>query len=163
MFDASIGVQSWLYSEKRKTAQERSRRRRHLYGLDAEEEAALLDGETEDDVTETETDDGLHSRSASIGPTRSRSSRRTLSRKGSDSTELGTRKAGSRSRSRASRDKLEDRRFDFDAASTASGSGERASPGASASTSRGGTRASSVASSKLVEIAEQGESTVTLR
>lgn len=175
-FDVTIVLQSVVYSDKRKASQERARRRRDRYSVHAEEAAALLDGGTEDE-TETDGDEsttGRRSRKSSIGPSRSRSSRRTLSRKSSQSTELGVRKNSSSSRSRtrppaiSPRDPFEDRPFDFDRLPSAfadhgglsADERERRSP----YSSRGPTRASSTSSkSKLVDIREQGESSVTIR
>ncbi|GAA6027051.1 hypothetical protein JCM8097_006071 [Rhodosporidiobolus ruineniae] len=48
-FDLAILAQSYLYSEKRRGRKERERRRRNVEGVEAEEEAALLATEGDDD------------------------------------------------------------------------------------------------------------------
>ena len=83
-FDITIVLQSFLYSPKRMERLERNRRKMGKYSFDSEEAAALLD----EDETDEETA-GRRSRSVSLGGGRSRSSRRPISRKRSDSTELG--------------------------------------------------------------------------
>lgn len=78
-FDFTIVVQSFLYSPKRREAQERDRRRRGKGKLDIEEAAALLQGGDYD--TEGSTTTGPNSRSASRSVSlagRSRSTRRPL-------------------------------------------------------------------------------------
>lgn len=182
-FDLTILTQSFLYSDKRKVAMDRIRRRKCRHTLVAEEEAALLDSDLEEDVDTVDegmTDDGAstagrasrRSRSVSTSRqtaslTRSKSSRRSERRgilKRSGSTEMGRRKTSSRSSSRDTTRHahvVEDGSIDWrheDLGAEGMSDGRT-----SASTSRSRTRPSSVASVALGNIQEVGESAFNLR
>lgn len=136
--------------------QERRRRRKEHFNVDAEEAAALLHSEIEQDEIEDEFHDDstighMSSRQSSLGPRRSRSSRRTLSRKSSRSTELDQKPL-----TRAERGLLDDEPFDFDIEAAEH---DELIGRVSGSTSRSRTRPSSVVLDSIAE----GESTVTLR
>ncbi|KAI5476516.1 hypothetical protein MNV49_007695 [Pseudohyphozyma bogoriensis] len=145
-FDITIVLQSFLYSEKRKERKERDRRLNGKHGVDAEEAAALLQETLDDEETTDEHTAGRRSRSMSTDPGRSRSSRRPSR---SNSTELlSTRHAGSLHESDGL--ELPDEEAEFEAARARS-------------VSRGPRSRSRTAESSLEFVAEEGESSVTLR
>lgn len=188
LFDITIVLQSFLYSEKRKLRQEHARRLRGKHGVDAEEAAALLDGHdaTSEDGEATTDDDqtttGRRSPSASKSRERSRSSRRGVSRRPSDSTELAVKYSSSPVGYSSSpyrhehgvgdaAARLEERDFEFgrQPGGSGSGSGRRTLKGSegeprdSRSISRGGRARTTSAQPDVPPIAEESESSVTLR
>ncbi|GAA5830365.1 hypothetical protein JCM11251_001324 [Rhodosporidiobolus azoricus] len=160
-FDLAIMAQSWLYSEKRRGRRERERRRRvaRERGLEDEEEAALLDGDTndEDGYGEEGTLRGgklSRSRSASAGYTsRSVSTggggrSRPASTKRTDSTELNP---AHRLSSRAEQGILADEPFDFTVdGSGALGVGDGGRSRSRVRTSSGGSKPSRVGGTESI-------------
>ncbi|GAA6008934.1 hypothetical protein JCM10207_004032 [Rhodosporidiobolus poonsookiae] len=180
-FDLMILAQSVLYSPRRKARRDRDRRRRQAHGVEAEEEAALLQTDEGEDADEEGTVRGgsrrhsrsAHSRSTSAGTAfsarsvsngrRSANGARPPSARRSDSTEMNAHAPG-RTGSRAERGVLADEPFDFRFGED--GEGGEAGQGGSRSRSRMRTTSSGAASAAAdvpESIPEAGESSVTVK
>ncbi|KAM0753628.1 hypothetical protein T439DRAFT_310412 [Meredithblackwellia eburnea MCA 4105] len=184
-FDITIIIQAYLYSDKRRTRLERTKRRSLRHGVDAEEAAALLHGivDGDDDEDETETGDGestagRRSRSVSRGG-RSTSSASRKSHGRSDSTQLAAAKRfrlagvspyGHEHGNGDTVTQLDDRDFDFPgslSSSISSASGASTvntnDGNPSRSVSRGDRSRTTSVEPEVDVIVEEGESSVTIR